>query len=353
MQDKTWSMWGRGGPARELALAESRPLGGLPVLIGSGLGTALARLLESGPVAVVDREAPLLEASRVREAFGGHSRVLWLDDPDPEAVLRRIAAWRAEHGGRPLAPLPIPLYLRLRPEYYRLLSHRLEAGQLSPEPDAEALEAPQAPLPLRSKPPRPLLITSQYFLMGEITAALERMEVEHRLLDIGAREASADRFTEWILAAVREFKPDFVLTVNHLGVDHEGVLMGLLERLRLPLASWFVDDPRLILGLHRHAAHPQTSLFTWDADTVAPLQAMGHRNVHHLPLGADPARFHPGRLKPPRPEWRANVSFVGNSMVAKTARRLEAAAPPRPWPGYSRSWPTPSAAQASPAWPAF
>jgi spore maturation protein CgeB len=320
-EDKSWRMWGRSGPTRELALAESRPSGTLPVLLGSGLGTALARLLESGPVAVIDRETRLLEATKVRQAFGSHARVLWLDDEDPEAVLQRLAAWRAEHGGRPLAPLPMSLYLRLRPSYYQLLRRRLESAEPAPE-------QAQAPASGPARPPRPLLLTSQYFLMGEIVAALQRLEVDHRLLDIGGREISAQTFVDQMLAAVREFKPDFVLTVNHLGVDHEGVLMELLDRLRLPLASWFVDDPRLILDVHRNAVHPLATLFTWDADTVAPLQDMGFSRVLHLPLGADPVRFHPGQAGRGRPEWTANVSFVGNSMVEKTARRLEAAAPP-------------------------
>lgn len=336
-QDKTWSMWGRAGLNRELALAESRPPQTLPVLIGSGVGAALARLLESGPVAVIDREIPLLEATQVREAFGDHPLVFWLDAPDPEETLQRLASWRAMQGGRPLAPLPIPIYLRLRPDYYALLMRRMQSPQLCAQTcdlgQANAAQAPGAP---KIRLPRPLLITSQYFLMGEVIAALQRMGVEHRMLDVGAREMERQDFVQMVLAAVREFEPDFALTVNHLGVDHEGVLMDILDTLRLPLASWFVDDPRLILGVHRNVVHPLVTLFTWDADTVEPLRASGFRQVHYLPLGADPTRFHPNRANTGRPEWKSDVSFVGNSMVEKTARRLEAAAPP---PLLARSFP--------------
>ena len=69
-------------------------------------------------------------------------------------------------------------------------------------------------------------------------------------------------FVEELLRAVVEFKPDFVFTVNHLGVDREGVLIDLLARLELPLASWFVDNPHLILYVYDRLNSPWTSIFT-------------------------------------------------------------------------------------------
>ncbi|MDD3312284.1 glycosyltransferase [Pseudodesulfovibrio sp.] len=189
------------------------------------------------------------------------------------------------------------------------------------------MQSPGAKWPkFRSAKPRILLLTSQYFLIGELKAACERLGVEHRLLDFGTREMDLDAFVSWVMSALTSFRPDFVLTVNHLGVDHEGVLAALLEQFDVPLASWFVDNPHLILGTYHNLDAGRTALFTWDVDNLESLRTMGFRNVFHLPLGADPTRFAPHRDGGDA-SWRAPISFVGNSMLTKTVKRLEAARP--------------------------
>ncbi len=177
-----------------------------------------------------------------------------------------------------------------------------------------------------AKKPRILLLTSQYFLLGELQAACERLGVEHLLMDWGVREMELDAFVSKMVSTLTSFKPDFVLTVNHLGVDHEGVLMTLLSKFDIPLASWFVDNPHLILGSYENACEGRFAIFTWDVDNLAPLRGEGFNDVFYLPLGADPTRLVPGRRKPVT-KWRAPISFVGNSMLAKTLKRLEAAMP--------------------------
>ena len=174
--------------------------------------------------------------------------------------------------------------------------------------------------------PRILLLTSQYFLIGELEAACKRLNVEHRVMNLDAKEMTLDGFVSLMTGALTGFKPDFVLTVNHLGVDHEGVLAALLKRHDVPLASWFVDNPHLILGAYANLFDAPTALFTWDSDTVDSLKGTGFEHVFHLPLGADPTRFTPHRSKPVE-AWRAPISFVGNSMLTKTIKRIETAGP--------------------------
>lgn len=178
----------------------------------------------------------------------------------------------------------------------------------------------------RSTKPRILLLTSQYFLIGELKAACERLDVDHLLLDFGTKEMDLDTFVSEMVTALGSFRPDFVLTVNHLGVDREGVLASLLRKYDVPLASWFVDNPHLILGTYQNLHDARTALFTWDSDNIVHLGDMGFDNVFHLPLGADPTRLIPHRTEPVE-EWRAPISFVGNSMLAKTIKRIEAAMP--------------------------
>ncbi len=325
---KTRHLAGRGGPELELRIlapyeTHERPEHCLPVLLGSGLGAALAALLERhpGPVAVVDREAPILEATGLRQRFGQEQRLLWVSGPELDAALQQLTAWQLEHAGRPLLPLTNPAYLRLDREFYGALAEKLAASR-----HFDFWAKARYPK-FKDQLPRILLVTSQYFLMGEVITACRRLGVPHRFIDLGDREMGSVEFVEKLLTAVIEFKPDFVFTLNHLGVDREGVLVELLERLELPLASWFVDNPHLILYLYHQVVSPNTAIFTWDTDNVPSLKALGFENVFYLPLATDHLRFAP----PPRPVARsvARVSFVGNSMHYKVGHRLKTSKPDR------------------------
>uniref|UniRef100_B8DPC0 CgeB family protein n=1 Tax=Nitratidesulfovibrio vulgaris (strain DSM 19637 / Miyazaki F) TaxID=883 RepID=B8DPC0_NITV9 len=355
---RTMTMLGSGGPARELALlapyeklradagadaARSGTPGGpdttvppvspvppippvLPVLLGAGTGVALDRLLElhPGPVAVVDRSTEILAASRLRERHAEDTaagRILWVTDDDADAALRTLTRWQYEHGGLQLLPLPHPFYLRLDRAHYARLRDVLSASARFNFWERAAYPKFADPAAL----PRMLLITSQYFLMGEIVTACQRLGVPYHLLTLDDDEVGQGEFVEKLLRAVVEFRPDFAFTINHLGVDREGVLTDLLEKLRLPLASWFVDNPHLILYLYRRIVSPWTAIFTWDADNLPSLRGLGFEHVAYLPLGTDPVRFAPPASPPPASHpWRARVSFVGNSMVYKVAHRMKA-----------------------------
>ncbi|BFR48665.1 glycosyltransferase [Nitratidesulfovibrio sp. HK-II] len=349
---RTLTMLGPGGLARELALlapyeklraeAATTPISPappslpvphapptplvLPVLLGAGAGAALGRLMEmhDGPVAVVDRTPEILAATALRERHADATaagRILWVTEDDPDDALRTLTRWQYENGGLPLLPLPHPFYLRLDRAHYARLRDVLSASARFNFWERAAYPKFADPAAL----PRVLLITSQYFLMGEIVTACQRLGVPHHLLTLDDDEVGRAEFVEKLLRAVVEFRPDFAFTINHLGVDREGVLTDLLEKLRLPLASWFVDNPHLILYLYRRIVSPWTAIFTWDADNLPSLRDLGFEHVAYLPLGTDPVRFAPPRGAPPANHpWRARVSFVGNSMVYKVAHRMKA-----------------------------
>jgi spore maturation protein CgeB len=138
-----------------------------------------------------------------------------------------------------------------------------------------------------------------------------------------------------MLTAVIEFKPDFVFTINHLGVDRQGALADLLDRLKLPMASWFVDNPHLILYMYKNLVNPWTALFTYDADNLDSLRDLGFEHVFYLPLGTDTERFTAASNSalsrvPANHPWRSDVSFVGNSMLYKVAYRMKAGHFPAP-----------------------
>jgi spore maturation protein CgeB len=326
IQGKTWHLWGRDGLKREAGLAEAVEDNALPVLLGAGLGHCLDRLIARGlPVAVVDREDGLLDLTG---ALAGRAAdaCLRVDAPDPARALDRLNAWRAEHGGRPLVPVILPLYQRLDRTYYGALAQTLKAGA-----DTDFWSRARYPK-FRSAAPRVLFFDSDYFLCREILAALDRLGVVHRPLPLLNRETGSNEFIEGLLKAVVDFRPDMVLTVNHFGLDREGKLTGLLDELGLPLASWFVDNPHLILFDYDHPGADNTAIFTFDAGNLDALRARGFKHVHYLPLATDPQRFRPDAGAAP-PEWAATLSFVGSSMTGPVARSLTLSGLPAPLAG--------------------
>jgi spore maturation protein CgeB len=306
---------GRRGAENELRRVAAVPSdGALPVLLGSGLGAGLADVLSrtSGPVAVVDAEEPVVRLTGVRERWRDDGRLLWIDGSDAESALAILTRWQLRHGGLPFTPVLDPFYARLRPELYRVLADRLEVSR-----KVDFWSRARYPK-FRSQTPRVLLLTSSYFLMGELEAAFVRLGYETSLVQLPSQEVGSQEFVESILSSILAFRPDFVLTINHLGVDKEGILTDLLARMELPLASWFVDNPHLILYVYENLASDWVTLFTWDVDNVDSLKAQGFSRVHYLPLATDPHRFAhaPGAI-PVR-----DVAFVGNSMVYKVRAKL-------------------------------
>ncbi|WP_320170136.1 glycosyltransferase [Maridesulfovibrio sp.] len=312
---RKWHLWGRAGAERELSLAGLADKGRLPVLIGAGLGICLQSLAERGPVAVLDIDPDMAGVSGA-DRFRDHPQVCWIDGTPVEA-LEKVRQWRTENGGGPLEIIRIPLYLRLDRDWYAALAATLESEKDTSSADFwSEVDYPK----FRNAQPRILFFNRPYFLNNEIRSAMERLGLSYCSIDIGTGDTVREGFVEDLLKAVVDFKPDFALTVNHFGVDRQGRLTDLLLKLKLPLASWFVDNPHLILYRYSDVSPELTSIFTYDAGNLDIMREKGFRNVFYLPLATDPHRFVPG-LKG-RKEWRSEVSFVGNSMVDAVRKTL-------------------------------
>ena len=301
----------------------------LPVLIGAGVGFALKKLIthlhkqygSSFSLAIVDNELDILSATKLKQQYSTYEGIHWITGKTVEDALADLTHWQATHGNLSLQPFANPFYLRLNREFYSAIADACTASAKSNFWEKANYTK------FSSGPPRILLLTSKYFLMGEIIAACERLHIPHLLLTVPDGAVGQGEFVEQLLQAVVSFKPDFVFTLNHLGVDREGVLISLLEQLRLPLASWFVDNPHLVLHMYSRLASPWTTIFTWDADNIATVKELGFSHVEYLPLGTDALRFTPNAVLPNKgtapKSWYANVSFVGNSMVSKVSARMD------------------------------
>ena len=125
-----------------------------------------------------------------------------------------------------------------------------------------------------------------------------------------------------ILRTIKDFRPDFVLSVNHSGFDREGNLSELLTCLKTPFASWYVDSPRPIISQYPNEIISSAFyvIFLWDKDYIQDLRSLGFDKVHFLPLATDPAIFRPLDVNP---DYKNEVAFVGNSMVNKIRSRLK------------------------------
>ncbi|MGE4439966.1 MAG: glycosyltransferase [Desulfomicrobium sp.] len=306
---------GKRGVENELRRVADIPAEGvLPVFLGCGLGAGLADMLArtAGPVAVVDAESAIGALTGAPGNWRDDPRVFWIDQADPEAALDQLTRWQIRHGGLPFAPVRDPFYARLRPALYRDLADRLEISR-----KVDFWSRARYPK-FRSSVPRVLLLTSSYFLMGELEAAFTRLGYATSLVQLPSQEVGSQEFVESILSEILAFHPDFVLTINHLGVDKEGILTALLARMELPLASWFVDNPHLILYVYENLASDWVTLFTWDVDNIESLKAQGFSRVHYLPLATDPHRF----AYAPGTTFQRDVAFVGNSMLYKVHAKL-------------------------------
>ncbi len=169
--------------------------------------------------------------------------------------------------------------------------------------------------PVMRRRPKILLVSAKHYLMAELVSGCQAKGIEHAYLFLGGISSAAE-LEETLRAEVDRFAPDFLLTMNHLGLDREGRVSEFCRQRELPLLSWFVDRPDLFLPQYRNLENPCIAYAVWDADAVSPLADAGYGRPFHLPLAVDLGRV---EFVPDTPALR-NVAFVGNSMHAATEK---------------------------------
>lgn len=134
-------------------------------------------------------------------------------------------------------------------------------------------------------------------------------ELGHRIDVIDLEEIS----TEGVICKITDFKPDFILSV-----DHVGLTPLLLKTIKVPCISWFIDNPsHLYLDLVEDLEKKflQYSLvLSLDRIYIEPLRRFGFENVEYLPMATNPRIFKFIDLKDEDfKKYRCNLSFVGTS----------------------------------------
>ena len=163
---------------------------------------------------------------------------------------------------------------------------------------------------------RILVLHSRDYLLAEIVRALKLLghDVRISMIRCGHHDDNAVTCIERIIVAIAGFQPDFVLTVNHLGFDREGILTGLFNEIGLPHASWCIDSPVFVLDDYRECISPFTAFFVWDRDYIDDIRVRGYENVFYLPLASDTYFFRKiPQTENPLLNLACGVGFVGNS----------------------------------------
>jgi spore maturation protein CgeB len=179
--------------------------------------------------------------------------------------------------------------------------------------------APSRAVGLKKDVLKVLLINPDYFLIAEVMRGFGQLGHEVRLALFDKRRDPGEEVLRQLLAQVRDFSPDLVFTVNHLGFDRQGLLLDTLHRLRVPSVSWYVDSPAIILSLYDGPQSDLAFIFVWDPTYIPEVSSLGFERVFPLPLATDPEVFSPERAKGGRPQ---EVAFVGNSMVGSVQAKM-------------------------------
>lgn len=286
------------------------------VVLGLGLGyhllALLPRLAPGQALVVVEPEPEVVSAALSAldlTSILGRPQTYWVVEPEPGEAARQIRQILGVR--RPPRIFGHPASLRARPSYYEQLLPLLTRPP----------SVPRRPSGLHRERLRVLVVNPDYFLIPEVLRAFRRLGHEVGLISFDKRREPGEEVLRRILAQLTEFRPDLLFTINHLGVDREGVLLQCLERLRVPLVSWFVDSPALILDLYAGGGRDLTFIFSWDPTYIPRVRALGFVHVHPLPLATDPEIFRPSG-NGGAGEYRCPVSFVGNSLTRPVAQKL-------------------------------
>ena len=197
-----------------------------------------------------------------------------------------------------------------------------------PEPKAKPENSPA--VIGNSESPRVLAINPPYFAAGEIIRAFIRKGVNIKICDLNPDETKKGegikKFIDALLKKADSFKPDFLVTVNHLGFDDEGFVVSELEKRGIPSAILYVDSPMFIMNKPEKLISDLSVIFCWDRYYVDRLRKNGFNNVEYMPLASDTTIFRPRNKVPDK--FRLPLTYVAASLVKAIEGHLEGLEPP-------------------------
>ncbi|MCL1925804.1 MAG: glycosyltransferase [Syntrophorhabdaceae bacterium] len=313
------SLYDPEGEAEALVDASGFSGSGMLVVLGLGLGYHVDRMRRLYP----DAEIVVIESSRkifdlcLEHGKGAQpsEKVHFLVDLAPEEAISEVSRIHLKAGFLPLSVFSFAPGIAFAPGYYDPIRAALEKS-ISFRLWERVRYPKLAPGNLTIA-----LFDFGYFLTEEIARALAALG--HSVVRVrGKKDEKCGDILGRVTETIALKRPDFFLTVNHLGFDEEGVLADFFESIGMPAAVWYVDNPNLLMRIFPQNVSPCCCVFTWDESYKESLRGIGFENVEYLPLAADEEIFHPMRLSiERRNRLGADVGFVGDSR-ASWAREL-------------------------------
>jgi spore maturation protein CgeB len=293
---------------------------GMIVVLGLGLGYHIEELRRRHPrarIVVVEGFPEILDLCREHGKGADPSEsVRFVVGRPPAEAVAEISRLHLKAGLPPLSVFPLVSETSAFPGYYgpirdalrRTVSFRLW----------ERLRYPK----FRSDRLTVALFDFGYFLTEEIARALEALG--HTVVRVrGKKDETCGDVLGRAVETIASDRPDFFLTVNHLGFDEDGALADLFRSIEMPAAVWYVDSPDLVVKAFPRNASPFCCVFAWDDGYLKSLKGLGFGNVAYLPLAADETLFRPRAMSSAeKRRIGSDVGFVGNSMVAPARERL-------------------------------
>ncbi|MBL7647816.1 MAG: glycosyltransferase [Candidatus Hydrogenedentes bacterium] len=170
------------------------------------------------------------------------------------------------------------------------------------------------------RPVRVLILESHYWIDQACASAAERLGWQVAKAQVTMQGHMSRELLQGFFQTLVEVRPDFILSINLSGMDVDGMLARFFADLKVPHATWFVDDPRTILMGRSDFASDYAVALTWEAAYSDYLSKCGFAAVKTLPLALDESVF----LIPSAAESSHPPAFVAHSMVDYAEREWEA-----------------------------
>lgn len=170
------------------------------------------------------------------------------------------------------------------------------------------------------RPVRVLILESHYWIDQACASAAERLGWQVARARVTMQGHMSRELLQGFFQTLIEVRPDFILSINLSGMDVDGMLARFFADLKVPHATWFVDDPRTILMGRTDFASDYTIALTWERAYTDYLSTCGFAAVHSLPLALDESVF----LIPSGGEPVHPPAFVAHSMADYAEREWDA-----------------------------
>jgi len=160
----------------------------------------------------------------------------------------------------------------------------------------------------------------KYFIQDELKAAFFNLGVKVVSLNIKFNNTRSE-VIESLVDLIIQFEPDFVFTLSHHGIDEDGIVVNLLEDIKIPLVSWMLDSPDIILKIFDKIISDNVYIFSCDLDSINFIKNLKYRNVEYLPLATSLSLFN--NLSLSKENFSGtNVAFVGENFCSDIAHNI-------------------------------